>query len=139
MDLLDSNTLLEAMYFCDSHSRARVGIALKNSFVVHTFMDSFCREILGNDNFNDWWTIPCPSNCKDAFLKNVNSGSLIHIFDSEDPLMYEDKHYDRILFTDDISMDILHKLSTVEGNKQKEKEFENSMELEEFLSSFKVI
>lgn len=136
MDMLNGDTLLEAMKRCDEYADIEVCIALKSLCSTQELTDAFYNEIKGNRL--GAWMINCGITRGKAALQSIR-GSHIHILNIQSSELFRGKRFHWVLFEDGISADALEALSYMECLTAPWEQTPESVELDSFLDSFKIV
>lgn len=136
MDMLNGDTLLEALKRCDEYADIEICIVLKNLWDTQELIDGFYNEIKGNRLGN--WMIDRGITRGKATLKSAR-GSHIHILNIQSPELFRGKRFHLVLFEDGIADDAIEALSYTECLTTPWEQMSDSAELDDFLNGFKII
>lgn len=136
MDMLTGDTLLEAMKRCDEYADIEICIALKNLWSAQELADAFYNEIKGNRL--GVWMIDRGITRGKAILQS-GRGSHIHMLNIQSSELFRGKRFHWVLFEDGISANALEELSYMECLTAPWEQAPESVELDSFLDSFKIV
>lgn len=137
MDVLSGNTLLEAMDMCTKHKNANIGVMFANLWSFSDFSDAIYTEIKGG-RIGGWKMNKCHGQRGYAVLESEN-GSFIHLINVQDPEKLKGRSFHWVLYEDGISEEVLRFAAYAERLPPLGCKPEESKELDDFLSSFRIV
>lgn len=140
MDILNGNTLCQALELCKSLSDVNIGIIMKNSLSVDKFAEAIFPEICSGRISG--WKINKGIHNGYAVLKS-NTDSFIHLLSVQNPERLRGRLFNWVLYEEGVNEDALPIIASVErlflhDEELKDEELKDSEELDDFLNSFKI-
>lgn len=135
MDVLNSDTLLQAMEMCEEYEGANICIAFKSARSVDAFVSAIYPEI--NAGLLGSWTMREGVRGGYTVLKSKND-SFIHLIDIHDSRLLKGRAFHWVLYDDEVDKDLLQLAASTERLPPLYT-IEESEELDDFLNSFKIV